>query len=93
MRLPIPNDRLVTLTLVGAVLTVGLAIGLAAPSTVGLSDAGHQNAPAVVDGGASTGNALLAPILPSSVVPGDDGATAASHDDDHEESHEAYEDD
>ncbi|MFB6165604.1 MAG: hypothetical protein ABEJ31_10635 [Haloarculaceae archaeon] len=38
MRIPVPTNRLVALTLVGAVLTAGVAVALAAPDLLGGSN-------------------------------------------------------
>ncbi|MDT3437669.1 hypothetical protein [Haloarcula sp. 1CSR25-25] len=86
MRLPVPNNRLVAFTLVGALLTTLVAGGLAFPG-LGLGQAADPvsddtNGPQQVGADAPTPNQDFTPAV----------QTQSGYDEDHEEEYEEHED-
>ncbi|WP_434529931.1 hypothetical protein ACODNH_00420 (plasmid) [Haloarcula sp. NS06] len=86
MRLPVPNNRLVAFTLVGALLTTLVAGGLAFPG-LGLGQLADPvsddiNGPQQVGADAPTPNQDFTPAV----------QTQSGYDEDHEEEYEEHED-
>lgn len=94
MRNPIPRNRLVVLTLLGAVLTGVVAVGLAVPG-LGL----QQTDPGTVDAGAQATLPSDAPTPNENFTPavqqtgGGGEHEEEEHEDEHEDEHDGYEED
>ena len=83
MRIPVPTNRLVSLTLAGAVLTSVVALALAAPGLgVGIDSLADDENPTVASD-APTPNEDFTPAVQSG---------GGEHEDDEYDEHEEYED-
>ena len=80
MRLPLPRNRLVQLTLVGAVLTTAIAAGLLVPGALG------DQSPSDIGSSETT-------LGPDAPTPNDQFTPATDSGDDGYNEHEEYEDD
>ena len=99
MRVPVPNNKLVAFTLVGALLTAGVAGALALPDG-GLSQAGEQpdatgttasDASQQVGTDAPTPNQAFTPAVQSQSDYEDEEHDEYEDDEEHEEAEEEYE--
>lgn len=87
MRLPIPKNRLVALTLVGALLTTVVAAGLAVPGALSGDDAQTAQNAAGLSDDAPTPNENFTPAVSTSNGGGYEEHEEGEHE---EEEHEEY---
>jgi hypothetical protein len=66
MRSPLPSNRLVQLTLLGALLTATVTVGLAMPTTLGSDTSAQTTTGETVDAGAPTPNQNFTPAMSDS---------------------------
>ncbi|MFB6154863.1 MAG: hypothetical protein ABEJ22_03140 [Haloferacaceae archaeon] len=90
MRLPIPKNRLVALTLVGALLTTVVAAGLAAPGVLSNDDTQTVENAAGLSGDAPTPNENFTPAVSTSSGGGNGEHEEGEHEEYEEEEHEEY---
>jgi hypothetical protein len=90
MRLPLPSNRLVQLTLVGALLTVVVAAGLALPADQ-TPITGEQTTDSQIDANAPTPNQEFTPAVDNSG--GHDEYEEYEDEDEYEDEEEEHDDD
>lgn len=97
MRVPVPKNRLVALTLVGAVLTAAVAVGLALPG-LGPAESPDRSTPAggsrdAVAADAPTPNPNFTPAVDQRAPSYEEEREEYEHEDGGEEEYEEHDDD
>jgi hypothetical protein len=87
MRSPLPSNRLVQLTLLGALLTATVTVGLAMPTTLGSDTSAQTTTGETVDAGAPTPNQNFTPAMSDS----SSGSVGEHEREEYEEEHEREE--